>query len=57
VNASLCKAAGKVGTLEPGAHADIVLVRANPLDDITVLADPQKSLSHVVKAGHVVARA
>jgi imidazolonepropionase-like amidohydrolase len=56
VNASLCKAAGKVGTLEPGAHADIVLVRANPLDDITVLADPQKSLSHVIKAGHVVAR-
>ena len=33
---------GKLGIIEPGAYADIILVDGNPLDDMSVLgADPQ----------------
>jgi imidazolonepropionase-like amidohydrolase len=37
VNARLCKLEGKVGTLAPGAFADIVLTKINPLEDIAAL--------------------
>lgn len=40
---------GDVGTLEPGAFADIVAVPGNPLDDINAIADPQ----FVMKGGVV----
>lgn len=54
VNPRLLRMEGEIGTLEAGAHADIVLCHNNPLDDITTLAMPEKALSHVLKAGAVV---
>ncbi len=41
---------GKLGTLAPGAHADLVAVRGDPLSEPAVL----ESVSLVVKAGEVV---
>jgi len=41
---------GKVGTLEPGAWADLVAVSGDPLADITVLEHPAK----VMKGGTLV---
>ncbi|MFJ6849611.1 hypothetical protein ACIQM3_03570 [Streptomyces sp. NPDC091271] len=35
---------GDIGTLEPGAHADLVALRGDPLTGIGFLADP----AHVV---------
>jgi imidazolonepropionase-like amidohydrolase len=57
VNPRLCRLEGKVGVLEPGAFADLVLSRVNPLDDVRALADPARALSHVVKGGQVVRQA
>lgn len=39
----------KVGSLEPGKHADLIAVRGNPLEDVTVL----KRVDVVVKGGEV----
>jgi imidazolonepropionase-like amidohydrolase len=41
-----------LGTIEPGKWADLILVDANPLDDITALAH----VSWVMKAGQVIPR-
>ncbi|MFJ9692507.1 amidohydrolase family protein [Kitasatospora sp. NPDC101183] len=41
---------GRIGTLAPGAHADLLVVDGDPLADLTVLTRPEKHL-HVVKAG------
>jgi imidazolonepropionase-like amidohydrolase len=41
---------GKIGTLRPGAAADIVAVRGDPLTDVRVLESP----GWVMKAGEVV---
>ena len=38
VNPRLCRMEGKIGALTPGALADIVLTRVNPLEDIAALA-------------------
>jgi imidazolonepropionase-like amidohydrolase len=53
-NASiLIKAQDKVGTLEVGKTADIVLVEGNPLEDIGLLADPD-NVRVVVQDGKIV---
>jgi len=45
--------AGKLGVVEPGALADLLLVDGNPLDDIALLEDPGKNLVVVMKDGRV----
>ncbi|QXU52503.1 hypothetical protein NXT08_20585 [Rhodococcus pyridinivorans] len=37
-----------------GAWADVLLVDGNPLEDLSLLADPAKHLSVIVKNGNVV---
>jgi len=54
VNPSLCRMEGKAGALKPGAFADIVLSRVNPLEDIRAFADPARVLSHIIKGGEIV---
>ncbi|TMR07660.1 amidohydrolase family protein [Nonomuraea turkmeniaca] len=50
--AELAGMAGEIGTLEVGAHADLLVLDGDPLEDIGVLADP-KHLRHVIQAGVV----
>lgn len=45
---------GKLGVVAPGAFADLLILNQNPLDDVTVLADPESSISAVIKGGQVV---
>lgn len=51
--AALIDMAGAVGTLEVGAHADLLVLAGDPLDDIGVLADPA-GVRHVVQSGEIV---
>ncbi len=50
VNAQLLRMEGRVGTLRPGAWADIVAVRGDPLADVRALETPV----WIMKAGQVV---
>jgi imidazolonepropionase-like amidohydrolase len=42
---------GKVGTLQPGAFADAIIVDGNPLKNLALLGDQGKHLSLIMKAG------
>lgn len=55
VNAKLCRLEGEIGTIRPGAHADLVICEKNPLDDIRVLANPA-AFPHVIMSGRIVHR-
>ncbi|WP_419783181.1 amidohydrolase family protein [Maridesulfovibrio sp.] len=44
---------GKIGVIEKGALADIVLINGDPLKDITLLEDPNKNLALIVKDGKI----
>ncbi len=44
---------GKLGVVEEGALADLLLVDGNPLEDITLLADPEKNLAVIMKDGEI----
>ncbi len=45
--------AGKLGVVEQGALADLLLVDGNPLDNLMLLATPAKSLVVIMKDGKV----
>jgi imidazolonepropionase-like amidohydrolase len=45
---------GRVGVLEEGALADLLIVEGNPLEDIKLLEEPARNLRVIVKDGRVV---
>jgi imidazolonepropionase-like amidohydrolase len=45
--------AGKLGVIEKGALADVLVVNGNPLEDIRLLEDPAKNLAVVMKDGRI----
>jgi imidazolonepropionase-like amidohydrolase len=44
---------GKLGVVEEGALADLLLVDGNPLDNINLVADPEKNLVIIMKDGKI----
>jgi imidazolonepropionase-like amidohydrolase len=53
VAARLLRLEGKVGVVAPGAYADLLVVDGDPLQDITVLTDPQRWLKLVMARGRL----
>ncbi len=43
----------KLGRIEAGAYADILVVDGNPLDDISLIADPGKTMKLIMKNGRI----
>ena len=44
---------GKLGVIEEGAYADILLVNGNPLEDLALFNDPDQSLALIMKDGRI----
>lgn len=44
---------GKLGVIEEGAYADLLLVNGNPLDDISILTKPEENLAVIMKDGKI----
>jgi imidazolonepropionase-like amidohydrolase len=44
---------GKLGVIEEGALADLLLVDGNPIEDIALIADPGKNLLVIMKDGKI----
>src|SRR5262245_23417642 len=51
IPAQILRLEGKVGTLAPGAFADLLVVDGDPLKDLALLEDQGKHLSVIMKAG------
>jgi len=54
INAELLMQEGKLGCVAPGAHADLLVVDGDPLQDISLLAADGKQLRAIVKGGELV---
>jgi imidazolonepropionase-like amidohydrolase len=44
---------GELGVVQEGAFADLLLVDGNPLEEITLLADPEKNFAVIMKDGAI----
>ena len=53
INAELLMQKGKLGTISPGAYADILVVEGDPLTDLRVLLQPEKNLKLIMKDGTI----
>ncbi len=42
---------GKLGVIREGALADLILVNGNPMDDVSILADPENNIPLIMKDG------
>jgi len=45
--------AGRLGVIELGALADILVIDGNPVDDISLIADPDRTMKLVMKDGRI----
>jgi imidazolonepropionase-like amidohydrolase len=45
---------GKLGVIEAGALADLILVDGDPLANLKLIADPEKNFLVIMKDGRVV---
>lgn len=53
VGAQLLRMDAQVGTIAPGAYADLLVLDGNPLEDVGLLATPEESLLLIMKAGRM----
>ena len=44
---------GKLGVIEEGAYADLLLINGNPLEDISILTRPEENLPLIMKDGKI----
>jgi len=44
---------GKLGRIEAGAYADMLVLDGNPLEDISLIADPDKTMKLIMKDGRI----
>jgi imidazolonepropionase-like amidohydrolase len=51
IGAEVVRQVGKLGTIQPGAHADMLVVDSNPLKDLGLFKDGGPHLSAIMKAG------
>ncbi len=42
-----------LGRIEPGAYADILVVDGNPLEDISLIANPEQTMKLIMKDGRI----
>ncbi|KQX19202.1 MULTISPECIES: metal-dependent hydrolase family protein [unclassified Sphingomonas] len=56
VNAALLRMEGRLGTIAPGAFADILIVEGNPLDDVTLL-EKHENIRCILRDGRIVRNA
>jgi imidazolonepropionase-like amidohydrolase len=52
-NAELLNVSDRLGTVEAGKWADLIVVSRNPLDDITLFEDGRKNVLLVMKGGRI----
>jgi len=51
INAEILGMQGQLGELVPGAHADLLLIKGDPYEDITILEQHADRIAAVMKAG------
>ena len=56
VAAKLCHMPGEIGTIAPGAHADLIVVNGNPLANLSLLTGQGAHMPMIMKAGSFAKR-
>ena len=44
---------GPLGVIHEGAYADLLVVEGNPLEDISIMTDPENNFKIIMKDGEI----
>lgn len=53
INAEILQQSGQLGCIKVGAHADILVLSANPIEDLSIMENPA-SIAALMKAGNFI---
>jgi imidazolonepropionase-like amidohydrolase len=56
IAARLCRMEGQIGTIAPGAHADLIVVEGNPLADLKLLTGQGRHMPIILRGGQFAKR-
>ena len=56
IAARLCRMEGQIGTVAPGAFADLIVVDGNPLKDLSLLTGQGRHMPLIMRSGRIVKR-
>jgi imidazolonepropionase-like amidohydrolase len=54
VNAEILQKPDELGCIRPGAYADMIVVRGNPLEDLSLFADAARNIPLIMRGGRVI---
>lgn len=54
INAEILQRSGELGCIRPGAFADLIVVRGNPLKDLALFADAERNLDVIMRGGQLI---
>ncbi|MCP4316324.1 MAG: amidohydrolase family protein [Hyphomicrobiales bacterium] len=54
INAEIVQAKGELGVVAPGAHADMIVVDGDPLQDLSLFVNSSETVALVMKGGRIV---
>jgi imidazolonepropionase-like amidohydrolase len=54
INAAVLNQADTLGAIRVGCHADLLVVDGNPLEDLRLLAEPERGIAAILKGGKLV---
>ena len=54
IAAKLLRMEGQIGTLQPGAFADVLVLERDPLKDLSVLSGQGDGIRTIVKGGEII---
>ena len=54
IAAKLLRMEGLIGSLQPGAFADVILLDRNPLEDLSVLSGQGEGITMIIKDGEII---
>lgn len=54
INAEILQQPDELGCIKPGAFADILILDANPLEDLHQFKNPEKNIPSIIKGGELI---
>ena len=52
-NAKILQLENQIGVITPGAFADLIAIKGNPVEDISLLEKPERNIKLIMKAGRI----
>ena len=54
INAKIIQMKGKLGVIKENAFADLIIIKGNPLKDLSIFIESEKNIMLLIKDGEII---